>query len=188
VFASASEGFSRANINATIAESLDRFRPLLAQAREDGVPVRGYVSCVTDCPYDGSTPPAKVAEVGAALIAMGCYEVSLGDTIGAATPGTTAAMLDAVMAVVPPAQLAGHFHDTRGRALDNIAVCLDRGVRTFDASAGGLGGCPFAPGASGNAATEAVVEMLEGKGFETGIDAAALADAATFARGLRGDT
>lgn len=188
VFASASEGFSRANINATIAESLDRFRPLLAQAREDGVPVRGYVSCVTDCPYDGSTPPAKVAEVGAALIAMGCYQVSLGDTIGAATPGTTAAMLDAVMAVVPPAQLAGHFHDTRGRALDNIAVCLDRGVRTFDASAGGLGGCPFAPGASGNVATEAVVEMLEGKGFETGIDAAALADAATFARGLRGDT
>ena len=188
VFASASEGFSRANINASIAESLDRFRPLLMQAREDRMPVRGYVSCVTDCPYDGPTPPAKVAEVAAALVEMGCYEISLGDTIGAATPQTTAAMLEAVMAVVPTGRLAGHFHDTRGWALDNIAVCLDRGIRTFDASAGGLGGCPFAPGASGNVATEAVVAMLHGRGFATGVDAGLLVEAAIFAHGLRGGT
>ena len=188
VFASASEGFSRANINASIAESLDRFRPLLMQAREDRMPVRGYVSCVTDCPYDGPTPPAKVAEVAAALVEMGCYEISLGDTIGAATPQTTAAMLEAVMAVVPTGRLAGHFHDTRGRARHNIAVCLDRGIRTFDASAGGLGGCPFAPGASGNVATETVVAMLHGRGFETGVDAGLLAKAAIFAQGLRGGT
>lgn len=185
VFASASEGFSRANINASIAESLERFKPLVGQALADGVPVRGYVSCVTDCPYDGPTPPQAVAQVAAALAQMGCYEVSLGDTIGAAMPETTAAMLDAVMAVVPAQQLAGHFHDTRGRALDNIAVCLDRGIRSFDASAGGLGGCPFAPGASGNVATEAVVEMMEARGWHTGIDIARLATAAGFARRLR---
>ncbi|MHB1110498.1 MAG: hydroxymethylglutaryl-CoA lyase, partial [Devosia sp.] len=138
VFASASEGFSRANINASIAESLARFRPVVAVARADGVPVRGYVSCVTDCPYDGPTPPAKVAEVAGALLAMGCYEVSLGDTIGAAVPDTTRAMLDATTRAVLPCYLAGHFHDTRARALDNIEVCLDYGLRTFDASVGGL--------------------------------------------------
>lgn len=185
VFASASDGFSRANISATIAESLERFRPVLAAAEADGIPVRGYVSCVTDCPYDGPTPPASVARVAEALLAMGCYEISLGDTIGAAVPATTAAMLDAALAVAPAARFAGHFHDTRGRALDNIAVCLDRGVTTFDASAGGLGGCPFAPGASGNVATEAVVAMLGERGFETGLDLAGLALAATFARSLR---
>lgn len=185
VFASASEGFSRANINATIAESLERFRPVVAAAIADGLPVRGYVSCVTDCPYDGPTPPASVARVTEALLAMGCYEVSLGDTIGAATPATTAAMLDAVLAVAPAARFAGHFHDTRGRALDNIAVSLDRGITTFDASAGGLGGCPFAPGASGNVATEAVVAMLHDRGFDTGLDVTRLAAAARFARGLR---
>jgi len=185
VFASASEGFSRANINATIAESLERFRPVVAAAIADGLPVRGYVSCVTDCPYDGPTPPGSVARVTEALLAMGCYEVSLGDTIGAATPATTAAMLDAVLAVAPTTRFAGHFHDTRGRALDNIAVCLDRGITTFDASAGGLGGCPFAPGASGNVATEAVAEMLHDRGFDTGLDATRLAAAARFARGLR---
>lgn len=185
VFASASEGFSRANINATIAESLDRFRPVAAAAAADGLPVRGYVSCVTDCPYDGPTPPASVGSVAGALLAMGCYQVSLGDTIGAATPATTAAMLDAVLAVAPAARFAGHFHDTRGRALDNIAVSLDRGITIFDASAGGLGGCPFAPGASGNVATEAVVAMLGERGFETGLDLAGLTVAASFARSLR---
>ena len=185
VFASASEGFSRANINASIPESLERFRPVVAAAEADGVPVRGYVSCVTDCPYDGPTPPASVARVAEALLAMGCYEVSLGDTIGRATPATTMAMLDAVLAVAPVARFAGHFHDTWGRALDNIVVCLDRGISTFDASAGGLGGCPFAPGASGNVATEAVVAMLHERGFETGLDLAGLALAASFARSLR---
>ena len=185
VFASASEGFSRANINASIAESLERFRPVLVAAEADGLPVRGYVSCVTDCPYDGPTPPASVARVAEALLAMGCYEVSLGDTIGAAVPATTAAMLDAVLAVAPATRFAGHFHDTWGRALDNIVVCLDRGITTFDASAGGLGGCPFAPGVSGNVATETVVAMLHERGFETGLDLAGLVAAASFARSLR---
>lgn len=185
VFAAASEGFSRANINASIAESLERFRPVAAAAKADGIPLRGYVSCVTDCPYDGPTPPASVAHVAEALLAMGCHEISLGDTIGAAVPGTTSAMLDAVLAVAPASKFAGHFHDTRGRALDNIAVCLDRGLSVFDSSAGGLGGCPFAPGASGNVATEAVVEMLSGRGFATGLDMTKLIAAATFARSLR---
>ncbi|WP_240229854.1 hydroxymethylglutaryl-CoA lyase [Devosia lacusdianchii] len=185
VFASASEGFSRANINATIAESLERFRPVAAAAVAHGLPVRGYVSCVTDCPYDGPTPPAKVARVAEALLAIGCHEISLGDTIGAAVPETTTAMLRAVLGIAPATRFAGHFHDTRGRALDNIAVCLDRGLTVFDASAGGLGGCPFAPGASGNVATEAVVEMLHGRGFDTGLDTAKLVDAARFARSLR---
>lgn len=187
VFASASEGFSRANINASIAESLERFRPVMAAARADGVPVRGYVSCVTDCPYDGPTPPAKVAEVASALLDMGCYEVSLGDTIGAARPETTRAMLAAVLQIAQPDQLAGHFHDTYERALDNIAVCLEHGLRTFDASVGGLGGCPFAPGAQGNVATEDVTELLDGLGFSTGIDMVKLAQTAVFARTLRSE-
>lgn len=186
VFASASEGFSRANINASIAESLERFRPLAVAAIVDGLPVRGYISCVTDCPYDGPTPPASVAHIAEALLAMGCHEISLGDTIGAAVPGTTAAMLDAVLAIAPATSFAGHFHDTRGRALDNIAVCLDRGLTTFDSSAGGLGGCPFALGASGNVATEAVVEMLADRGFDAGLDKTKLLAAARFAHTLRG--
>ena len=187
VFASASEGFSRANINASIAESLERFEPVLAAARTDGVPVRGYVSCVTDCPYDGPTPPVKVAEVAEALLAMGCYEISLGDTIGFAVPQTTRAMLDAVLVAVPARQLAGHFHDTRHRALDNIAVCLDYGLRTFDASVGGLGGCPVAPGARGNVASEEVIALLHTLGFSTGIDVEKLGRAARFARTLRSE-
>jgi hydroxymethylglutaryl-CoA lyase len=186
IFASASEGFSRKNINCSIAESLERFAPVVEAAGADGLPVRGYVSCVTDCPYDGPTPPRKVAEVAAALIALGCYEVSLGDTIGAGTPETIGAMLDAVLDSVPAAALAGHYHDTGGRALDNIVVSLDKGLRTFDASAGGLGGCPFAPGAKGNVATEAVVRLLERMGFETGIDSARLDEAAAFATSLKG--
>lgn len=187
VFASASEGFSRANINASIAESLERFRPVVAAARADGVPVRGYVSCVTDCPYDGPTPPGKVAEVTAALLEMGCFEVSLGDTIGAAVPDTVRAMLDAVTEVAPVARLAGHFHDTHFRALDNIRVCLDYGLRVFDASIGGLGGCPYAPGAKGNVATEAVIHLLHDLGYETGIDEKSLAPVAAFARTLRSE-
>ena len=184
VFASASEGFSQANINCSVDESLVRFAPVVDAARAAGVPVRGYVSCVTDCPYDGPTPPGDVARVVAALWEMGCYEVSLGDTIGHGSPETVGAMLEAVVPL--GADLAGHFHDTKGRALENIGVALQHGVRVFDASAGGLGGCPYAPGARGNVATEAVVEMVEALGFETGVDLAALRRAAEFARGLVG--
>jgi hydroxymethylglutaryl-CoA lyase len=185
IFASASEGFSRANINASIDESLARFAPLMAAARADGVPVRGYVSCVVVCPYDGPTPPASVRRVCGALLDMGCYEVALGDTVGRGTPESIDAMLAAVLEVAPPERLAAHLHDTDGRALDNIAVCLDRGLRTFDAAVAGLGGCPYAPGARGNVATEAVVDLLEAKGFATGVDRDRLAEAAAFAATLR---
>lgn len=185
VFGSASEGFSQHNINASVAESIERFSSVTTAAQEIGLPVRGYVSCVTDCPYDGPTPPERVADVAAKLFAMGCYEISLGDTIGAGTPETVTRMLDAVLAVVPAKHLAGHFHDTGGRALDNIAVGLDKGLRTFDSSVAGLGGCPYAPGAKGNVATEAVVKMLASHGFETGIDPDRLARVAAFANGLR---
>lgn len=185
IFGSASEGFSQANINCTIAQSLERFEPVVRAAQSAGIPVRGYVSCVTDCPYDGPTAPDKVAEVSQALINMGCYEVSLGDTIGAATPQSTAKMLSAVLTVVPAEKLAGHFHDTQGRALENIDVSLDMGVRVFDAAVGGLGGCPYAPGAAGNVATEAVVDLMARRGFETGIDLDRLARVGAFAQGLR---
>ncbi len=186
VFASASEGFSQKNINCSIAESLERFGPVMSAAAEAGLPVRGYVSCVTDCPYDGPTPPESVARVSAALLAMGCYEVSLGDTIGAGTPETIGRMLDAVLAEVPAGRVAGHYHDTGGRALANIEVSLEKGLRSFDAAVGGLGGCPFAPGAKGNVATERVVELLEDRGLSTGIDLAALSAAARFALSLKG--
>ena len=185
IFGSASEGFSQANINCTIAQSLERFEPVVRAAQSAGIAVRGYVSCVTDCPYDGPTAPDKVAEVSQALINMGCYEVSLGDTIGAATPQSTAKMLSAVLTVVPAEKLAGHFHDTQGRALENIDVSLDMGVRVFDAAVGGLGGCPYAPGAAGNVATEAVVDLMARRGFETGIDVDRLARVVAFAQGLR---
>ena len=185
IFGSASEGFSQANINCTIAQSLERFEPVVRAAQSAGIPVRGYVSCVTDCPYNGPTAPDKVAEVSQALINMGCYEVSLGDTIGAATPQSTAKMLSAVLTVVPAEKLAGHFHNTQGRALENIDVSLDMGVRVFDAAVGGLGGCPYAPGAAGNVATEAVVDLMARRGFETGIDLDRLARVGAFAQGLR---
>lgn len=185
IFGSASEGFSKKNINCSIAESIERFRPLLEKAREDDTPVRGYVSCVTDCPYDGPTPLDKVAEVARLLLDLGCYEISLGDTIGSGTPETVAAMLDAVLEAVPAARLAGHYHDTKGRALENIAVSLEKGLRTFDSAVGGLGGCPYAPGAKGNVATEAVLGLMADKGLETGIDRAALEDVAAFAKSLR---
>lgn len=186
IFASASEGFSRANLNASIAESLQRFAEVAAAAREDGVPMRGYVSCVTDCPYDGPVAPADVARVAAALRGLGCFEISLGDTLGRGTPARVAAMLGAVLGEVPAGQLAGHFHDTSGRALENVAVALELGVRVFDASAGGLGGCPFAPGASGNVATGAVLDWLTARGWETGLDAGVLAEASALALRMRG--
>ena len=185
IFASASEAFSLRNINCTIDESLARFAPVLTAARAAGLSVRAYVSCVIECPYSGRTEPGQVAGLAAKLLALGCYEISLGDTTGRGTPTTVAAMLDAVLQSVPAARLAGHFHDTGGRALQNVAVSLDRGLRVFDSAAGGLGGCPFAPGASGNVATEAVVAMLHATGLVTGIDTDRLARAAAFAQSLR---
>ncbi|MTI42886.1 hydroxymethylglutaryl-CoA lyase [Roseibium hamelinense] len=186
IFGSASEGFSRKNINCSVAESIERFKPLIEKAQKDAIPVRGYVSCVTDCPYDGATSPAKVAEVAKTLFDLGCYEISLGDTIGAGTPETIGKMLDTVLGDLPAEKLAGHFHDTKGRALENIEISLDKGLRTFDSAVGGLGGCPYAPGAKGNVATEAVAALLSDKGFETGLDMDKLKDAAAFARSLRG--
>ena len=186
VFASATEGFSRANLNCSIAESLERFAPVCEAARGDGVKVRGYVSCVTDCPYDGPTPPAGVARVAAALRNMGCYEISLGDTIGQGTPERVGAMLTSVLGEIPATALAGHFHDTAGRALDNVEVALEHGLRVFDAAIGGLGGCPYAPGAAGNVASEALAARLADLGWKTGLDAAILAQAARKARALRG--
>jgi hydroxymethylglutaryl-CoA lyase len=170
VFGAASESFSRKNINCTIAESLERFRPVTDAARQAGIKVRGYISCVLGCPYEGEVAPAKVAEVARALHDMGCYEISLGDTIGVGTPGKTKAMIEACATEVPIARLAGHYHDTYGQALANIYASLELGVATFDSSVAGLGGCPYAKGASGNVATEDVVYMLNGLGIETGVD------------------
>jgi hydroxymethylglutaryl-CoA lyase len=188
IFGSASEGFSKANINASIAESLERFAPVAKAAMEEGLPVCGYISCVTDCPYDGATPPGAVARVAAALRDMGCYEVSLGDTIGQGTPETIAAMLDAVLEEIPASRLAGHYHDTAGRALENIEVSLEKGLRVFDAAVGGLGGCPYAPGAAGNVATEAVHDRVTELGYDTGLDRGVLIKAADMARRMRGMT
>ena len=186
VFASAAEGFSRANLGASVAESLDRYAAVAEAAREAGVPMRGYVSCVAVCPYDGPTPPGDVARVAAALDAMGCYEISLGDTVGQATREQVRAMLEAVLKQVPAGRLAGHFHDTSGRALENVAVSAELGLRVFDAAAGGLGGCPFAPGARGNVATEKVMTRLSEMGLETGLDAGIVAEAARMARRMAG--
>lgn len=186
VFVAATEGFSQANLNCSIDESFARIAPLIAAAQAAGVPVRGYVSCVTDCPYEGQVPPEQVAKVAARLYQMGPMQVSLGDTIGKGVPTRVGVMLDAVLAHVPAADLAGHFHDTGGQALDNIVVALDRGLRSFDASVAGLGGCPYAPGAPGNVATGAVVDMLHAHGFETGVDVTQLAKAAAMARAMIG--
>ncbi len=187
IFGSASEGFSKANINASIAESLERFAPVAEAAKAAGLPVRGYISCVVECPYDGAVAPDAVARVAAALDAMGCYEISLGDTIGRGHPDAVGTMLEAVKTVVPALRLAGHFHDTAGRALDNIEVSLDAGLRVFDAAVGGLGGCPYAPGAAGNVATEAVAERLAALGYDTGLDMDILRKAADMARAMRGE-
>ena len=187
IFASASEGFSKANLNCTIAESLERFRPVAEAARADGIALRGYVSVVTDCPYDGAVAPVSVVRVTAALRDLGCHEVSLGDTIGQGRPERVDAMLAAVLEEMPAEALAGHYHDTAGRALANIEVSLARGLRIFDAAVGGLGGCPYAPGAAGNVATEAVAARLGALGYDTGLDLDRLTEAAAMARAMRGE-
>lgn len=180
IFAAASEGFSQKNINCSIAESLERFKPVCEQALAENIKVRGYISCALACPYDGDTAPADVARVAKALKEMGCYEISLGDTIGIGTPDKTRAMLHAVKSELPTTALAGHFHDTYGHALDNIRVSLDEGLTTFDSSVGGLGGCPYAKGATGNVATERVLDLLHGLGLKTGIDTARIRETSDF--------
>ena len=177
VFGSASEGFSRANINCSVAESIERFRPVIARARSDGVKVRGYISCVLGCPYDGETKPQAVVDVAKILWDLGCYEISLGDTIGVGTPKKAKELLRAVAGHVPIAHLAMHFHDTYGQALANLYAGMEEGARVIDSAAGGLGGCPYAPGATGNVATEDVVYMLEGMGIATGVDMTKLVQA-----------
>ena len=186
VFTAASEAFNRRNINASIDESLARFAPVLERARADGVPVRGYVSTVLGCPYQGEVPLADVVRVAHALHEMGCYEISLGDTIGVGTPGKARAMVRAVATEVPVAALAVHFHDTWGQALANVLACLEQGVAVVDAAVSGTGGCPYAKGASGNVATEDVVYMLHGLGIETGVDLGALADTGRWLASLLG--
>ena len=174
VFASASEGFSRANINCSIAESIERFKPVIARAKADCVKVRGYISCVLGCPYDGEVKPQAVVDVAKTLWDLGCYEISLGDTIGVGTPVKARQLLRAVAGAVPMVDLAMHFHDTYGQALANLYAGMEEGARVIDSAAGGLGGCPYAPGATGNVATEDVVYMLEGMGIATGVDMAKL--------------
>ena len=174
VFAAASERFSQHNINCSIEESLQRFEPIMARAREQGIQVRGYVSCVLGCPYEGEISPDAVARVAGRLFAMGCQQISLGDTIGTGTPLKARQMVERVAEVVPIDQLAAHFHDTYGQALANLYAVLDLGIRTIDTSVAGLGGCPYARGASGNVATEDVVYMLHGMGIDTGVDLPAL--------------
>ena len=170
VFGAASEAFSQKNINCSIAESLQRFEPVMTAAKDAGLPVRGYVSCVLGCPYEGGIDPATVLQVSRTLLEMGCYEVSLGDTIGTGNPGSMQRLLDCLLADIPPTQLALHCHDTYGQALANILVGLQHGIATVDASVAGLGGCPYAKGASGNVATEDVLYMLGGLGIATGVD------------------
>jgi hydroxymethylglutaryl-CoA lyase len=170
VFASASEGFSRANINCSVEESIERFKPVLTRAKADGIRVRGYISCVLGCPFDGEVKPQAVVDVARTLFDLGCYEVSLGDTIGVGTPLKARQLLRAVAGSVPMEKLAMHFHDTYGQALANLYAGLEEGARVIDSAAGGLGGCPYAPGATGNVATEDVVYMLEGLGIATGVD------------------
>jgi hydroxymethylglutaryl-CoA lyase len=180
VFAAASEAFSQKNINCSIAESIERFRPVVAAAAAQNIRVRGYISCVLGCPYSGPVAPKAVASVAAMLDDLGCYEISLGDTIGAGTPGATLAMIEACAARIPVARLAGHFHDTFGMAAANVYASLQAGVTVFDASVGGLGGCPYSPGASGNVATEDVVYLLDGLGIATGISLDRLVDTAAW--------
>ncbi|EHH1238761.1 hydroxymethylglutaryl-CoA lyase [Vibrio parahaemolyticus] len=177
IFTSASEGFCQHNINCSITESLKRFEPLMVQADKYHIPVRGYLSCVVDCPYDGATSPTQVANISQALIELGCYEVSLGDTIGTGTPNRIKEMLESVLARIPNQRLAVHFHDTWGQALANIYQALSMGITTVDSSVAGLGGCPYAHGASGNVATEDVLYLCQGLGIETGVDLELLAKA-----------
>jgi len=187
IFASASEAFSQRNINCSIAESIERFRPVAEASRTAGIPMRGYVSCVVECPYEGAVAPHAAAMVAAQLRRLGCFEISLGDTIGRGRPEAVDHMLARVLEDVPASMLAGHFHDTSSRALENIDVAMQRGLAVFDASIGGLGGCPYAPGAKGNVDTLAVARHLQNKGIETGLAIDRLEDVARFARGLRSD-
>jgi len=186
VFTAASEAFNKRNINASIDESIARFEPVLAAAKADGVKVRGYVSTVLGCPYQGEVPVADVVRVARKLHALGCYEISLGDTIGIGTPKKAAQMLRSVSEEVPLSALAVHFHDTRGQALANILACLDEGVRVVDSAVSGTGGCPYAHGATGNVATEDVVYMLEGLGMSTGVDLGRLVEAGRWLAALLG--
>lgn len=180
VFAAASEAFSQKNINCSISESIERFVPVIESAREHGVAVRGYVSTVVGCPYQGDVPPEKVAEVAKALFDLGCYEISLGDTIGVGTPLKVQTMLAEVSKAVPMDKLAGHFHNTYGMAIANIYASLQMGMAVFDASVAGLGGCPYAKGASGNVATEDVVYLLNGLGIDSGVDLTSLVETAVW--------
>lgn len=185
VFTSASESFARKNTNCTIAESIERFRPVVALARDHGLPVRGYVSCAVDCPYEGPIAPSAVASVSERMADLGCDEVAVADTIGRATPERIADMLRPVLQIIPVERLACHFHDTSGRALDNVDVALEHGVRVFDSSVGGLGGCPYAPGAAGNLATGRLARHLAGLGYRHDIDLAALDEAENLAAMIR---
>jgi isopropylmalate/homocitrate/citramalate synthase len=180
IFTAASETFARKNINCSIEESFERFAPVCAAAAEARIKVRGYISCALGCPYEGEVPPTRVADVTARLLQLGCYEISLGDTIGVGTPGKTQTMLDAVATQTPRDKLAVHFHDTYGQALANILAALEKGVAVVDSSVAGLGGCPYAPGASGNVASEDVLYMLNGMGVETGVDLPALVETGRF--------
>jgi len=180
IFAAASEAFSQRNINCSIAKSLERFEPVLSQAREVGIAVRGYVSCALGCPFTGEVALADVVRVSASLYRMGCYEISLGDTIGTGTPKRTKALIDACATAMPVTALAGHFHDTYGMAVANVYAALEAGVRVFDSSVSGLGGCPYSPGATGNVATEDVVYLLSELGLQTGIDLHALVETGSF--------
>ena len=184
VFTAASESFNQKNINASIAESIERFKPVMAMAAKAGIRVRGYISTVIGCPYEGAIRPEAVAKVTKELAALGCYEISLGDTIGVGTPKKAQAMLQAAAAEVPMAQLAVHFHDTYGQALANIHACLELGVAVVDSSTSGLGGCPYAQGATGNVATEDVLFMLTGMGIETGVDMGKLLAAGAYISGV----
>ena len=179
VFAAASESFSQRNINCSIEQSLERFQPVFRLARQHNLPVRGYVSCVMGCPYEGAISPDAVLAVSQTLLDKGCYEISLGDTIGTGTPGQTAQLLSTLLKTIPASKLAVHFHDTYGQALANILVALQHGISVIDSAAGGLGGCPYAAGASGNVATEDVVYMLNGMGIDCGVDINALVAAST---------
>lgn len=180
VFAAASEAFSQKNINCSIAQSLHRYQDVMVRARDAGVRVRGYVSCVMGCPFTGHVKPEAVAAVSASLFGMGCYEISLGDTIGAGTPAATKTLINACSQVIPVSVLAGHFHDTYGMAIANVHAALEAGVRTFDSSVAGLGGCPYSPGATGNVATEDVIYLLNGLGMNPGVDLDALIAAGEF--------
>ena len=184
IFGAASEGFSQKNINCSIKESLARFSPVMDAAKSEGLPVRGYISCVISCPYDGATPPETVLNVGETLLEMGCYELSLGDTVGVGSADDVRRLLAVMTKTIPPHLIAGHFHDTSGRALENVDAALEFEVKRFDAAAGGLGGCPYAPGAKGNLSTMALSRHLHDNGYDTGLDLEKLSFAETYLRSL----